>query len=373
MAYAYLAADLASGALIPPELPLTNVTWERQLNGAGQFTAQLKLPPPVNAANRRLVEAYKDATDRKRRCIYVLRDETPMGVWWIRERRYSIVDQILEIKATELTSYLDFRLFGFAAPYHLVPRAFSGSPVQVARDIIATIADDIALDLSAVDTAGNGAPDISYEGRLADGKSLGSVISDLAKAEDPLGFDYRIDLAGSGTAFTRRLVMARHVGANVGLIAKLTTPWGVGNIVDGDVLEDDRRANYVAALGQGDGDNRATGEAYTDDWGPRVSTSISVTDESDTAILNARAGAYLRLVEHISLPRISMRSDLIDAQLGTFAPGDVGVISVDAGVDPWWPDGLWDLRRVVAYRVQVPDNGDAEIVTFTFDDPASEF
>lgn len=68
-----------------------------------------------------------------------------------------------------------------------------------------------------------------------------------------------------------------------------------------------------------------------------------------------------------------MRSDMIDAQLGTFAPGDVGVISVDAGVDPWWPDGLWDLRRVVAYRVEVPDNGDAEIVTFTFDDPASEF
>jgi hypothetical protein len=57
MAYAYLAADLASGVLIPPELPLTNVTWERQLNGAGQFTAQLKLPPPVNATNRRLVEA----------------------------------------------------------------------------------------------------------------------------------------------------------------------------------------------------------------------------------------------------------------------------------------------------------------------------
>ena len=68
-----------------------------------------------------------------------------------------------------------------------------------------------------------------------------------------------------------------------------------------------------------------------------------------------------------------MRSDQIDAQLGTFAPGDVGVISVDPGVDPWWPDGLWDQRRVVAYRVEVPDNGDAEIVTFTFDDPASEF
>src|SRR5690606_39515480 len=109
------------------------------------------------------------------------------------------------------------------------PRAFSGSPVQVAHDIIATIADDVALDLSAVDTASNGAPDITYEGRLADGKSLGSIISDLAKSEDPLGFDYRIDLAGSGTSFTRRLVMARHIGANVGLRRKLTTPRAGGH------------------------------------------------------------------------------------------------------------------------------------------------
>ena len=253
MAYAYLAADMSSGELVPPELPLTSVRWGRQLNGWGQLTGRLPLPPPVNADNRRLVEAYRDATDRKRRVIYVLRDGTPMGAWWITSRRYDLAQQAIEIRADELPAYWSWRLFGWTAPSHLVLRKYGpGTPVQVAHDIIAAIAPSMGLDMSAVVPPDTGAT-VSYEGRLADGKSLGDIIADLAKPEGDLGFDYRIDLAGEGTSFQRRLIMAPQVGADIGLIAKLTRPHGLGNVVAGEVIEDERRANYIAALGQGDG------------------------------------------------------------------------------------------------------------------------
>ena len=373
MAYAYLAADMATGELVPPELPLTSVRWSRQLNGWGQLTGRLHLPPPVNADNRRLVEAYRDATDRKRRVIYVLRDGTPMGAWWITSRRYDLAAQAIEIRADELPAYWSWRLFGWTAPSHLVLRRFGPAPpVQVAYDILASIAPSMGLDMSAVTPPDSGTT-TSYEGRLADGKTIGDIVADLSKPEGDLGFDYRVDLQGSGTSFQRRLIMAPRIGGDIGLIAKLTRPHGLGNIVAGEVIEDERRANYVAALGQGDGESRATGEAFSNDWEPRVSTSISVTDETDPAVLSARAAAYLRLVEHISVPTISLRSDQIDAQLGTFAPGDVGRISIEPDTDPWWPDGLWAEQRIISFSVQVPDEGDNETVSFQFDDPAGGF
>ncbi len=373
MAYAFLSSSLATGALIPPELPLTNVRWARQLNGSGSLTARLQLPPPVNEDNRRTAEAYKDATDRLRRVIYVLRDGAPMGAWLIHERRYDMVTQSVEIQGLELGSYLERRIYGYAEPAHLTLRTFGPAvPIQVAHDIIATIADDIVLDLSAVDVPTTGAT-VTYEGRLADGKPLGRIIADLTAGEGDLGFDWRFDLAGAGVDFQRRLIMAPQVGSDVGLIAKLTTPTGVGNLVAGEVLEDARRANFVAALGKGDGESRPTGEAFTNDWLPRVSTTVTVGDETDAAVLDARAAAHLRAVRELALVSISLRADQVDAQLGTFAPGDSGMISIDANTDPWWPDGLWLRQRIVGFDVDVPDNHDAEKVTFLVDDPVGEF
>jgi hypothetical protein len=374
VAYTYLAASSATGALIPPELPLTGVRWGRQLNGSGAITGRLQLPPPVNDDNRRLVEAYKDATDRFRRCIYVLRDGAPMGAYMIHERRYDIVTQSIDIRGYELGSYFDRRLYGFAEPDHLTLMKFGPSvPVQLVRNILAVgAATAILLDLSAVEIPVSGTT-VSYEGRLADGKRLAQIIADLAAAEGDLGFDWRVDLAGEGVDFQRRLIMAPHIGQNVGLIAKLTRPDGVGNLVAGGIVEDSRRANFVAALGEGNGDLRATGEAFTNDWLPRVSTSITVNDEADPAVLDSRAASHLRAVRDMAIPTIALRSDQLDAQLGTFAPGDVGIISVEPDSDPWWPDGLWLEQRVISFDVEVPDEGDSEVVAFQFDDPTGDF
>lgn len=373
MAYTYLAADLATGELIPPELPFTGVKWGRRLNGAGRLSATLQMPPPVNADDRRLAAAYKNCTDRKRRVIYVLRDGAAMGAWLIHERSYDLTTQAITIAALELPSYWSSRLFGYAAPGHLTLRQVGPDvPIQVALDILTAIAPSMHLDLTGV-TAPTSGPTVAYEGRLADGKNIGSIIDDLSNAEGDLGFDYRVDLAGAGNTFTRRLVMARHLGADVGLIAKLTRPAGMGNIVAGGIVEDARRANFVAALGSGDGATRATGEAVGSDWEPRCSTTITVQDETSTAVLDARAAAHLRLIEHMSLPEISLRSDQIDAQLGTFSPGDIGRVSIEADSDPWWPDGAWLTQRIIDFDVAVPDTGDSETVTFRFDDPAGDF
>lgn len=372
MAYTYLAADLATGAPLA-DLPLHGVRWGRRLNGSGPFQASLKFVPPVTDQARMQNATWKDATDRKRRVIYVLRDGTPMGVWLIHERRYDIATQTVAIRGLELLSYLDERIYGYVAPWHLSLRTVGPDvPVQVAVDIIDQVAADMQLDTSSVipPTAGD---TVSYEGRLADGKRFGSIISDFAKAEAPMGFDYRVDLVGQHPRLTRRLVMGTSIGADIGLIAKLTRPDGQGNIRSGGITEDSRRANYVVALGEGDGATRATGEAIGTDWEPRVSTSITVQDEADPTALDTRAAAYLRLVEHMTLPEITLRSDQVDAQLGTFNPGDVGQVVIEKHSDPWWPDGAWLTQRVIGFDVDVPDSHAGETISFQFDDPAGDF
>jgi hypothetical protein len=206
-----------------------------------------------------------------------------------------------------------------------------------------------------------------------DGKWADEVIADLQKGDGDHGFDWRIDLVGQAPDFTRLLVMAPVVGGDVGLIAKITRPEGRGNVLEAAVEQDERRANLVVALGAGDGAERAR-SSYTEAlWTPRIDAVVTIADEEDTDVLFARAKAHHRAVQDMTVTDVTVRADELDAQLGTFAPGDVGQIAVEPDADPWWPDGQWLTQRIVGFEVAVPDSQDGETVTFAFDDPVGDF
>lgn len=372
MAYTYLAADLATGELLA-DLPLIGVKWGRALNGSGPFTGRLPVPPPATTDARRLALHYKAVTDRKTKVIYALRDGTPMGAWLVHARRWDMAAQTWEIKGAELWSHVDQQVFGLG-PNKGVSflHRYAGTPVAVASAILAAEVAPGVLDLSGI-SAPAGGPTITYEGRATDGHYAGQVIADLAKAEGDLGFDYRVDLTGSMPDLTRRVIMAPIVGADVGLIAKVTRVDGISNVVQGAVIEDERRVTGVLALGQATGELRAAGRADSTDWAPPTRTIITYSDEASASTLAARARARLRATKDLAIPDISLRSDQLDAQLGNFNPGDVGQVAVEPDADAYWPDGAWLNVRIVAFDVDVPDTGDGEIVRFAFDDPVGEF
>lgn len=375
MTYTYLSADLASGALIA-ELPFVNVKWGRQLNGAGTFAGLLPQRPPIDADSRLLNALHADATENKRRAIYVLRDEAALACYYITARRWNVVTQAWEVKGAELPAYLGERLFGAAGSAAARAQLFTygpDTPVGVALAILEDYAAGFALDTSGVIPPSIG-PEVTAEGRLLDGKFVAEVITDLSDGEGDLGFDWRIDLARTGPGtFARRLVMAPTLGGDVGLIAKLTRADGRGNITDATISFDERRANLVVALGQGDGAARASAEAVNSLAEPRVARVITFSDEPSDAVLASRAAAELRTVENPEILEIALRSDHLDAEIGTFVPGDVGNVVIEPGTDARYPDGIWLERRITGYDVTVPNEQDAETIKFELDEPVGEF
>lgn len=81
--YIYLATDLRSGAVLA-ELPLTNVSLVRQLNGAGTFKAQLPLGDP-NVAKIDPI----GSTQPNRTAVWVDRDGALMGAGIIWTRKFT--------------------------------------------------------------------------------------------------------------------------------------------------------------------------------------------------------------------------------------------------------------------------------------------
>ena len=168
-------------------------------------------------------------------------------------------------------------------------------------------------------------------------------------------------------------MLAPTVGHDVGLIAKVRRPEGIANVVSGSVTEDERRANDILVLGKGDAATRAAARSVGSAFHPAVQAVITMQDETSTAALQARGDAYLRSVENLAIIELELRADSLDAQLGTFNPGDVGLVTVESGADAYWPDGALLTQRIIKFDVTVPDGGDGETVKFSFDDPVGNF
>jgi hypothetical protein len=364
--YRYVAADLAAPGPTVADLPLSDVTWGRRLNGAGEFSASLKLPPPVDTATRLLIDLWKEATDRATKCVYVLRDGVPVGCYAIWSTKYTSSDQTIKVGGAELFSYARRRIIEPSSKTLTEPLIFTNArAIDIAVSLISEV-NEIGL---IFDVAGSGGTVMSKTYLGADARVLADEIGELA-ALDPGGFDFRTDVRLNSSGDMERVWIAREfLGGTTEIVAKYGT--NVGTL--GVDRRGDLRANDALVMGPtkaGDSSQRLIERASTSEWFPTMSVVEAHSDDQETAsIMAKRATGLLEGRRNQELLEIELVASEIDAQLGTFHPGDVMRLTVNRDADPFYHAGLDASLRLLGYSVKVPDTGGgAEIVTLTLDE-----
>jgi hypothetical protein len=133
-----------------------------------------------------------------------------------------------------------------------------------------------------------------------------------------------------------------------------------------------RYANVVHGVGAGDQPRalRASRFAFGEiqppaDGGlgvPIVEDVLSRTDISRLTTLASITAATLAMkARPVVVPEITVRADASPV-FGSYVVGDSCRVRIQQGVSPRFPDGLDVLRRIIAWDVQVADDGSESVV-----------
>lgn len=143
--YKYFVTNIVTNEVLA-ELPLTDVAFERALQGSGSFSGRIAI-----TADTKKFELYANTMPGKT-AIYAVRNGVCVwgGIIWARD--YNIVDRSLSIEASEFTSYLHHRNIWKTYNYELEARAHKTTTGGKVRIEILTRPD---LLIPATDTAGN--------------------------------------------------------------------------------------------------------------------------------------------------------------------------------------------------------------------------
>lgn len=365
--YEYLAAELVGSQQVITTLPLTGVRFGSVLNGAGPITANLKLTPlpPVghatDAAVRERNRVHVDATAPAKRCCYVLRDGIVVGayVWWAR--RYDPGTQTMELSGAELWSLLRRRRITWQAAY------VGQDQLAIARDLLSRAMNVAGGDLGL--TLGT-----NLSGRLRDrsyfdyeAKPVAEAVEQLAEVID--GFDLALTARLAGGVITRTVELSHPRRGRTAAQSGHVFAWG-RNITDLAWVEDaSGTANSVIGLGAGEAlskvrtritDTSAFAEGY-----PLLEDSLSVGDVTVLDTLDGHARAQLaQRSRPRTLPQVTVLGDT-DPPLGSYLTGDDCHLVIPADVDPFWPQGMTEPRRIHAIDVTPPDGPGVETVTLT--------
>jgi hypothetical protein len=362
--YRYLVADLAYPMTPIAELPLTGVSWGRMLNGAAEFSGKLKLPPPTSPDVKLLLTLWREATDRATKCVYVIRDGVPMGSYIIWTQGYSSADQSISVAGAEPFSYARRRIVEAASGVLTTPLVYTDDrPIDIAVAIMTEVnGANLAYDVGA----GTGGTVISKTYRGTDNRSLADEVIELAALE-PGGFDFRTDVRLTSAGDIERVWIARpSLGGTTEIVAKYET-----NIASlGVTRRGDLRANDAIVFGPtqaGDASTRANKRHSSAEWAPTMTVvEVHTLEEEPASVLDTRAAGLLAAFKNHELLEVSVVASAIDAQLGTFHPGDIMRLVVPADADPFFHEGLDVSLRLLRYSVKVPDEGPgAETVTLT--------
>ena len=307
-----------------------------------------------NQRAKDLANLYKEATDEGTTCIFVLRDNVPMGCWIVWDREYDAYDQVLSISGAELTSYWRRRIIQQTSIDSDLDdlRIFDEEPmIEIAVDLIEGI-NDIGLQIDAPSQAG---PIITREWRGTDGKNVADEIRDMSSQTD--GFDYRVDIGVQGNDFSRRLIIRELLGDKTAAVAKFATNTPIFQ----SSRRGDLRTNDFIVLGGNEGPKRPHGRAISSEYQPILQTVVQISDEEDEERLESTALSNLDAFLSHEVVEVSVTPGP-DGDISAMNAGDSVRIYMPQDTDPWFQMGFDSIVRMIGYTVSVPDTGGEESI-----------
>ncbi|MER5302133.1 hypothetical protein ABT039_22120 [Streptomyces lasiicapitis] len=347
--YRYLAQHALTGAVLSPDLPLTDVEYGPELNGPGSLTA--KLSP-------RFARSRPDILDEGNTLLYIEREGHLRwgGLLW----QATPEDRTLALEAAGWSSYLQSRHdvhgeLGGRGPY------VNADPCKVIRDIWAyaqSLPDgdlDITVD-ATTSTAKVGTPAEPLKFPWWEEPVLGEALDDLVSADDSP--DYTCHTAwGTGSSIVRRLRLGYpRLGARRTDISFTT---GI-NVINAPPVprSADEFANTIIATGAGEGRSKRRHIDSVRDGRLRMESVLALADVKGKDILARRATAErIRRQVRGTVEQIRIRPDHPAAPLGSFQVGD----DVYTQISNDWTD-FTGWMRVTGWSVQ-PGGEDGESVT----------
>lgn len=374
----YAVHDLLTGNQLLEHVPFTIDNYTTMLGEAGTLTATLPLGDP---AIQRMQP--RGLLLPRRTNLVLFRDEQPVwdGIVWTRRRKRS--DNTLTISASEIRSYYARRVLrpelGYGSGKNL---AFTGADLfDVFRAVFVDAQDIVYSGLTPGDLRVE--LDIGQmSGVLIDRRDVGSemgayhgyeftthaqLLDDLA-ATAP-GLEWRIvPYLDTDRVLRRRLLLGSPtVGVSATSETMITLEYP-GAILDFEWPDDgEQSANYVAALGSGDGDNLLWAQSYDDTellaGYPLLETATSHKDDSSLTVLQQRATA--------DLASLSGDRSVPSLDLNGYVPIDPGdYVRVRVADEDWWPgSSLVPYEATVRVTGKTVTPGTRERTTLTIEEP----
>lgn len=346
----WLAYDLVTDAYLR-DLDVSGWQSTDELNGAGGFTATVKVPGDVEEA-----QSVRASTRCGRTAIVALRGDVPVfdGIIWRRNYESSV--RSVTIAGRKLASFWDH----FDIPAHLDFAATEQADIW--RSLLAGVAlnfpnGDIGV---AVDATTTGiVRDRVYEPWEA--KKYGEAMQQLAAVDG--GFDWDIRVESDGLTLTRqarlwyprrgRPITTTGLQFRTGSTAKL---FGVTEDATG-------MAARVTGFGAGEGIDTLTSVRQTTELTaagyPGYAKSLSLRDVKTQAPLDEHTQAELSRAQRIDADGFVVTLDPThpDQVWGSWDLGDDCTLVIED--DPWYPrqddgtPGASYERRIVAHEWNV--------------------
>lgn len=359
--YRYLFADLLTNT-INAELPLTGVSFNRELNTAGAFSGRL-----MASDLRESVYDIQDYTTPGRTAVYVDRSGTIVwgGIVW--GRTYNATEQTLEFQAREFESYFDKRR---------ILSTYSASSVDqltVAKALVDQIQAVPSGNIGITVPARTSGVTVSRTYNAYEQKPLSEALYELSRANN--GFDWNIDVSyDSSSNITKTLDLAYPRRGTAYSTTSTTVPVleFPGNIVHYTYPEEGGSiANTMLGVGAGSGESRIlstqTSAAQIAAGWPVLQQSVALTDYNNQTLLDQMTLANLNAAINPIVVMEVITEAYNDPILGSFRQGDDVRVRI---TDPRFPDTLDTVRRIQRFQVQPGENG-PERITFNLVIPPS--
>ena len=355
--YTYITYSLRTMARLA-ELPLTNVSFGDKLNGAEVMTGKVNL----NSSAVQQTDMIS-ATERGKTGLYI--DRAGVPVW---DGTYDSESEQLSLSCASTWSYWSHR-------YNVTNAAWTGADqwtifwVMLANNMaVGGVIGNIGVGLQSVGVTGK-ARDRNYY--AYEKQAMSDLIQNLAAVEG--GFDFGVELAYVGGSIQRTITLyyprKGRSAATSGHVLEYG-PTTRGNVVkytwpDLGSME----ANIIYNLGAGNGDTMITatatnGARWSAGW-PYLEKVIQNKSTTQLSTLQSQALAEVNAFSDVqAVPKVTILAD-VDPSFGSWITGDDVRLRIADYRFPRNADGSLQLdtwRRIVGWKVNVPDDGAAETV-----------